>query len=398
MVIKNLIPLFLCLSLLLAVNGCFSIDPNTVESAVLPDESSDGRHVISSSEDDEGPLSNIESSSNEESSSESSAMSSDFSSSRSESSSSEQSRGESSSILSSEVSSSESSSSVQESSSTEPVVKGEFTLVYEDEFDNLDLDYWEISDGSWDDNKTMFQPSGVDVSDGVLKLIMTKEYVPDRTCWGQRRLAAPNGESPIPGQDGSKYWSSGELRSLKMYKYGRFETTIKAPDAEHYLSTFFLFNVPRDEQWLEIDIELMSTVPGQSTTNLLIDKDGGAALWSDIAFNSELDSHDISPINHQEDNDFVIEWTSEYVAWIINDIEVRRVTEAHLIPTEPLYAIFNFWMGHESLSGSPDDDYLTGIKVQTEYHYFRYYKWSGEDDWEHDGWCGDKSWNGVRCE
>ncbi|MGL1936533.1 MAG: glycoside hydrolase family 16 protein [Fibrobacterales bacterium] len=394
MVKKILLPLLPCLYTLVAVSGCFNIEPNTVDSAVLPDESSFEKSDNSSDTQDDESSSSIESSFMEESSTESSVVSSALDDSSDESSSIESSSIE----LSSDISSSESSSSEPESSNAGPVVKGEFTLVYEDEFDDLDLDYWEISDGSWDDNKTMFQPSGVDVSDGLLKLIMTKEYVADRTCWGQRRLAAPNGESPIPGQDGSKYWSSGELRSLKMYKYGRFETTIKAPDAAHYLSTFFLFNVPRDEQWLEIDIELMSTVPGQSTTNLLIDKNGGAALWSDIAFNNELDSHDISPINHQEDNDFVIEWTSEYVAWIINDIEVRRVTEPHLIPTKPLYAIFNFWMGHESLSGSPDDDYLTGIKVQTEYQYFRYYKWSGEDDWEHDGWCGDKSWNGVRCE
>ncbi|MGL1933856.1 MAG: glycoside hydrolase family 16 protein [Fibrobacterales bacterium] len=310
-------------------------------------------------------------------------------------------------VSSAAMSSNESSSETVVSSSskkefTAPATKGEFTLVYEDEFETLDLDFWEKSDGSWKDNKCRFVDHGVETSDGVLKLIMTKEHTENDLLWAQRTLKNPDGEYQDPFYDGDlayKDWASGELRSLKTYKYGRFETTIKAPNEGHYLSTFFLFNLPRDKQWLEIDFELMSAVPGQPTSNLLIDMGGGAWEWGQIEHKDLIFSHPDHPIDHQEKNVFAIEWTDSYIAWFVNETEIRRIDDASLIPQEPLHAVFNFWISEAtSLSGENPDNYLDGKTAVTEYEYYRYYKWNGEDDFEHPAWCGNKTWNGIHCE
>ncbi len=417
----------LVISLIITLVGCLGTDPasSSTSGNSSSDESSQANDSsVQGGSSEESSSSEDEGSSGDDSSSSEDVSSSEVESSEGQSSSEEQSSVESSFEIvgssSSEVVFSSTVSSSSESSQgsnvgplnpdDHPKYDG-FELVIFDDFNELDLDFWEKSDGSWNDNMCRFVDDGVAVEDGKLKLIMTKERTENDLLWAQRSLSNQSGEYQDPYYDGPlawKDWSAGELRSMKQYKYGRFETTIKAPNADHYLSTFFLFNVPRDDQWLEIDFELMSGHPGKPTSNLLINKGEPAAWkWDMIEHNGLITSHPEVAINHQEVNEFAIEWTSNYIAWFVNGDEIRRITDTSLIPEKALHIVFNFWLSEAAkysqtpettLSGLHPEDYLTDQKIETEYKYFRYYKWDGEENYEHPAWCGNKTWNGTRCQ
>ena len=60
--------------------------------------------------------------------------------------------------------------------------------------------------------------------------------------------------------------------------------------------------------------------------------------------------------------------------------------------------MFNFWI-LAGLTGPYPSTYLDGgEETRTFYDNFRYYKWNGEDNYDHEAWCGDKTWNGTLCE
>ncbi len=306
----------------------------------------------------------------------------------------------SSSNLSSSIQDRESSSGESQSRNyqVDSVKINDFTLAINDDFNDLELNFWELGDGSWPENRVMFTNKGVSVDDGVLKLKMRKELVENRVSWGQRRLGAPDGEDPDSDQDVPRFWSSGELRSLRTYKYGRFETSIKSTKFDYYIAAFTLFHVPRDEQWLEINLELFSHNDSVPVTNLFIDKDGAADVIDLVSVRDQMFPHLGVKIDHHEYNDLAIEWTPDYIAWFVNGDEIRRVTDKQFIPNEALYVLFNFWISFNSLYNDiVPDDYLTGKIAVTEFDYFRYYKWDESDEFEFEGWCGNKSWNGTRC-
>ncbi|MGL1901502.1 MAG: family 16 glycosylhydrolase [Fibrobacterales bacterium] len=324
------------------------------------------------------------------------------------------SEGASSIVMSSEenssgtVSTDESSSDVMSSEAvvdTDMPMYDDFTFVFEDEFDTFDDSMWEKSDGGWMDNESNFEVENTDVNDGKMVLTMRRDNPSEKVSWSQRNTRNPDGKEVI-----ERVFSSGELRSHRQYLYGRFVAPIKVSDnAEYYLSTMFLYRVPSDDRWLEIDIELMSGNKDRPTTNMLIDWDG-AENWAHLVyggdasdFNGAKGFEEFVKIEdkvfvHTETHEYAIEWTPDRIAWYIDDVLIREFTNKDQIPNEPMHIMFNFWI-FGPLTGNYPADYLDGgIEPTTEYEYFRYYKWNGEDEYEHPAWCGNKTWNGTRCE
>ncbi|MGL1933860.1 MAG: family 16 glycosylhydrolase [Fibrobacterales bacterium] len=265
-----------------------------------------------------------------------------------------------------------------------------FTLVIADEFDSFDNCMWSKTYGSWTDNDVLFIPENVSVEDGKLLLNMTRDNPRGGIAWDQRTAKDPGGKIV-----GSKEYSSGEIRSHRKYKYGRFVSSFKT-DAPNHISTMFLYNIPSDERWLEIDIEVISKYSGKPTSNLLIDWDG-AQNYNDLIKDGNEDliqaASGVNDKAHDEFHEYMIEWTPERVAWYIDGVQFREITDKTLIPDEGIHIMFNFWL-LTALSGATLDGYLeNGEYASTEYEFFRYYKWDGEDDYEEAAWCGDRTWS-----
>ncbi len=386
---------FIVLTLLgFVFTGCFSVDSNA------PTATAGG--------DDESSSEVTESSTPEESSSEATSVAADESSSEKtvdESSSSEV--DELSSVIDESSSSEEvtessssemvSSSTPDESSSETEVPQHEgFTFEFEDKFDSFDEETWLISDGGWGGNDANFEENGVEIEDGQLALVMRKDYPEAKLAWGQRLESSPAGEG-LQARD----YSSGEIRSHRQYLYGRFETDIEiSENAEFYISTFFLYRIPRDIEWLEIDIELISSHKDKPTTNMLVDWTG-AYDWNELTTTDGFDEFVRLPSPtkpHKESHRYAIEWTPERVAWYIDGDLIREFTQKNWIPNKPCHIMFNFWI-LEGLTGKYPSSYLEdGTEAKTYYDNFRYYKWNGEDDFEHEAWCGSKTWNDNKCE
>ncbi|MGL1901501.1 MAG: family 16 glycosylhydrolase [Fibrobacterales bacterium] len=272
-----------------------------------------------------------------------------------------------------------------------------FTLVIADEFDSFDDCMWTKTYGSWTDNDVLFMPENVSVEDGKLLLNMTRDNPKGGIAWDQRTVRDPRGKIV-----GSKDFSSGEVRSHREYKYGRFVSSFRS-EAPNHISTMFLYNIPSDSIWLEIDIEVMTNHPGKPTSNLLIDWDG-AQNYNDLIKDGNDDliqaANGVEDAAHNEFHEYMIEWTPDRVAWFIDGVQFREITDKTLIPDEGIHIMFNFWL-LTALSGATQDGYLeNGEYASTEYEYFRYYKWDGEDDYEEPAWCGDRTWNDAqgKCE
>ncbi len=373
--------------------GCFSVDSNA---------------PVTGSGDDESSSEERESSTPEESSSEEISVADDESSSEKAVDESSSSEADESSSVADESSSSEdvagsssseivSSSTPDESSSEADVPQHEgFTFVFEDTFESFDDEKWLVSDGGWDGCDALFEERGVAIEDGRLALIMRRDNPDAKIAWGQRLESAPAGEL-VKAQP----YSSGEIRSHRQYLYGRFETDIEVSDnAEFYISTFFLYRVPRDVEWLEIDIELINSHKDKPTTNMLVDWTG-AYNWKELTTGDGFDEFvklDSPTKPHNEKHRYAIEWTPDRVAWYIDGDLIREFTQKEWIPNKPMHIMFNFWI-LAGLTGDYPASYLDdGSAARTLYDNFRYYKWNDEDDYEHEAWCGNKTWIDGKCE
>jgi beta-glucanase (GH16 family) len=103
--------------------------------------------------------------------------------------------------------------------------KDEFTLLRRDEFDTLDLDYWELATHTFGDNYAWFSPANASIQDGMLVLSVLKENTP----------VVPD---PVGGQ---KPFSAAELRTKQAFLHGRFRARARLAPGVGIISSFFGF-------------------------------------------------------------------------------------------------------------------------------------------------------------
>lgn len=139
----------------------------------------------------------------------------------------------------------------------------------------------------------------------------------------------------------AKAYKGGELYSLESVLYGRFEIRMQAAKGSGVLSTFFTYKNGSEignTFWEEIDIEVFG-------------KNNATEWQSNIILGSSR------PTIHTEQvhtatgslgdgyHTYVLEWTPDYVAWFVNDVEVRRITGTSTVTslTNPQSLRFNLW-------------------------------------------------------
>ena len=116
-----------------------------------------------------------------------------------------------------------------------------------------------------------------------------------------------------------KYYGA-ELYSIKSFKYGRFEARMKMAYAPGCISSMFLYYNESDKTssplWNEIDIEVIGKDSQRFQSNIITGKKG-----------AQITSEQMLSPGFVLDSDYhvyTIEWTPEYVAWLVDGVELRK--------------------------------------------------------------------------
>jgi hypothetical protein len=149
--------------------------------------------------------------------------------------------------------------------------------------------------------------------------------------------------------------SSAELYTAESYQYGRFEARIQYAAGDGVISSFFLWKDGSEVSgtfWNELDFEKLGA-DCYLETNAYYGKP--AATHSEKATTTA----DLCGKFHT----YTYEWTPEYIAWLIDGVEIRRVTGAAATAyaenaTAGMQLRFNIWPGNASFGGNFSPDIL----------------------------------------
>ena len=118
----------------------------------------------------------------------------------------------------------------------------------------------------------------------------------------------------------SRQYRGAELRTVDSFLYGRFDARFKPAQGDGLVSSFFTYNDDNpNTPWAEIDVEVLGVYSNVVDFNTITRGQASHIRQHYVDFNPHLDFHNYS-----------FEWTPEYVAWFIDDLEVYRQTGSHV--------------------------------------------------------------------
>ena len=162
-------------------------------------------------------------------------------------------------------------------------------------------------------------------------------------------------------------YRGGELRTDDTFRYGRFETRMKAAPGSGVVNSFFLYRDYWDEgldgaqHWNEIDIEILGQYNNRVETNLIIQNQWDLPDNSPVLFNPQNDFHD-----------YAIEWTPDYIAFFVDDLLIRYINNFYV---DSMYhhqkIMMNIWQPTAVSWVGPFDESI--LPVYAFYDWVKYY-------------------------
>lgn len=214
---------------------------------------------------------------------------------------------------------------------------GTFHAVDEPNLISLAPTYWDRLDKTFFCNLSHFRPDNVEPGSDGFSIRLERRAMPEREFASGGVVTKDEPES--------------------RFKYGRFETVMKAAKESGVITAFFLY---RFDPWQEIDAEIV----GNDTTKILLNvyfnpgEEGdlfnyglrGTPVLVDLGFDASLDFHK-----------YAIEWEANEIRWFVDDqlIHVRREGFPTPIPNLPMRFFVNMWpICSEELAGpfNPGDE------------------------------------------
>jgi endo-1,3-1,4-beta-glycanase ExoK len=144
--------------------------------------------------------------------------------------------------------------------------------------------------------------------------------------------------------------SGAELYRGEALRYGRFEARVQFAPGDGVVSSFFLWkngSELADTYWNEIDVEKVGADCTSYSSNALYGN-------PEASHTEEIPAgFDLCTGYHTH----VVEWTPTYLAWLLDGVEVRRLTGADLQAFEEnalpgMQIRFNIWVGNASFGGT----------------------------------------------
>ncbi len=153
----------------------------------------------------------------------------------------------------------------------------------------------------------------------------------------------------------AKDYQGGELYTNETWMYGKFEARMQMAAGSGTVSSMFLYHndsyLGGNEPWVEIDIEILGKNPNSFQSNIITGFGPGDGQ-PDRKIKSE-DHHTINPASNQSFHTYGMEWTPDYVAWILDGQVVRKTikgqndnNQVQDLGKKPQGLRFNLW-SHE---------------------------------------------------
>ncbi|HXU63004.1 MAG TPA: family 16 glycosylhydrolase [Polyangia bacterium] len=146
---------------------------------------------------------------------------------------------------------------------------------------------------------------------------------------------------------------SSELYRTQPYFYGRFEARIQFAPGEGVVSSFFLWKDGSSSTtpWNELDFEKFNASCKLQTN-----------IWTGMGTQStqiQTPSFNVCTGYHT----YAFEWTPDYIAWLIDGTQIRKVTGASVDwytqnASQGMSMHFNTWVGNASFGGTLDPSIL----------------------------------------
>ncbi len=141
--------------------------------------------------------------------------------------------------------------------------------------------------------------------------------------------------------DGRNYLGA-ELYTNQLFRFGRFEARMYMAAQSGTVSSMFLYHndsyMGAPEPWREIDIEVLGKSPSQFQSNMITGVAGNQVM-------SEQ-HHQLGFYANTGYHTYAIEWTPDYIAWFVDDVEVRRATSSQVadLRDTDMGLRFNLWV------------------------------------------------------
>jgi endo-1,3-1,4-beta-glycanase ExoK len=182
---------------------------------------------------------------------------------------------------------------------------------------------------------------------------------------------------------------SAELYRNQPYVYGRFEARIRFAPGEGVVSSFFLWKdgSSATTSWNELDFEKVNSTC-RLQTNIWTGKGAQSPLINTPSFNICSDYHT-----------YAFEWTPDYISWLIDGTQVRKVTGASVTDytqnaSQGMVMHFNVWVGNSSFGGVLDPSTLPVQQFISWAQYSSYANGAFQMEWreEFDGLTTPTGW------
>jgi beta-glucanase (GH16 family) len=136
-----------------------------------------------------------------------------------------------------------------------PAGAGQFTLLFRDDFDQLDGARWQLMTHSWDTNLALFSDKTATVEDGELVLSLLDS--PEGTVDASTSLPKP--------------YLGAEVRSIDTLTYGRVRARMKFAKGSAVVSSLVTIYTPWPaDDWNELDMECLGSAPAKLQFNTMV--------------------------------------------------------------------------------------------------------------------------------
>lgn len=171
------------------------------------------------------------------------------------------------------------------------------------------------------------------------------------------------------GQAQAKNIKAGEIFTLKQEKYGKYVVRMRAAKGSGIISNFFTYkngSEKSDVFWEEIDVEVFGKNGAQSWQSNLITGFGPKRTEGVHAGPKMADGY----------NTFTLEWTPDYVRWLVNGSQVRRINGGQVKEFNSAASFrFNIWPPNIPEWVGPVDQ--NAIPTAMFVNWVEYHKWNG---------------------
>ena len=192
----------------------------------------------------------------------------------------------------------------------------------------------------------------------------------------------------------AKDYSGAELYTSETWMYGKFEARMKMAAGSGTVSSMFLYHndsyLGGSEPWVEVDIEILGKNPNSFQSNIITG-------YAENKVTSE-EHHEINPASNESFHTYGMEWTPDYVSWILDGKVVRKTVKGQNdknqvqdLGKKPQGLRFNLW-SHEDAGwvGAWNDNILPVYQFINWVKVYKYTPGAGENgsdftlDWSDD--------------